>query len=394
MWRGWKPHLPEADGLDSHSQGVCQMPGSPERDRPRKTGADKARTLHLWRGRKGALPRGRIRGAGGPLAVPANRRTGESENRVELCARNPADDGGRMKAALEQFADYLALERGLSRNTLLAYGHDMEEFAEFLSGRGIRSPGEVRREDILEYLTRRKEEGLSTRSLARKLVTLKVFFRYLSTEGGLARDPTEAMDSPHLWKLLPPTLSEEEVERLLDAPDAASVQGLRDRAWLETFYATGLRVSELAGLKLQNLHLEEGYVRVVGKGNKERVVPIGGKATEAVRAWLERGRPQWLGADGERRAQGAVFLTKHGRGIDRTQLWRLVTGYAKAAGIQKKISPHTLRHSFASHLLSHGASLRVIQEMLGHADISTTQIYTHVDQDRLVNIHRQFHPRA
>ena len=299
-----------------------------------------------------------------------------------------------MKAALEQFADYLALERGLSRNTLEAYGHDMAEFAEFLGERGVRGPGEVRREDILDYLAKRKEEGLSTRSLARKLVTLKVFFRYLSAEGGLARNPTEAMDSPRLWKLLPPTLGEEEVDRLLEAPDAASVQGLRDRAWLETFYATGLRVSELAGLKLQNLHLEEGYVRVVGKGNKERVVPIGGKAVAAVRAWLERGRPQWLGAEGERKAQGAVFLTKHGRGMDRTQLWRLVTGYAKAAGIQKKISPHTLRHSFASHLLAHGASLRVIQEMLGHADISTTQIYTHVDQDRLVGIHRQFHPRA
>ncbi len=297
-----------------------------------------------------------------------------------------------MRFLLDQFMDHLVLERGLSRNTQLAYGHDLTEFLDFLARRGRAGLQEVERRDILDFLMDGKQKGLAAASLARRLVAIKVFFRHLSREGLLAANVADAMDSPRLWKILPPTLSITEVDRLLAAPDPGTPRGLRDRAILETFYATGLRVSELAALTLESLHFDAEYIRCVGKGDKERVVPIGGRAMAAVQAWLEGGRPAYAsrGGGGSR----AVFLSRRGGPLSRITLWRHIRAYARQAGIRKEISPHMLRHSFASHLLANGASLRIIQEMLGHADISTTQIYTHVDQGRLQAIHHQFHPRA
>ena len=297
-----------------------------------------------------------------------------------------------MRFLLDQFMDYLTLERGLSANTRLGYGHDLSEFLAFLSRKGRAGIQEVERRDIVDFLMESKQKGLAASSLARRLVAIKVFFRHLSREGLLAANVADAMDSPRLWKILPPTLSIEEVDRLLAAPDVSTPRGLRDRAILETFYATGLRVSELAGLALESLHFDAEYVRCVGKGDKERVVPIGNRAMAAVRAWLERGRPAYAAKGGG--ASRAVFLSRAGKPLSRVTLWRHIRTYARQAGIRKEISPHVLRHSFASHLLANGASLRVIQEMLGHADISTTQIYTHVDQGRLQSVHHQYHPRA
>ncbi len=297
-----------------------------------------------------------------------------------------------MRFLLDQFIDHLVLERGLSENTRLAYTHDLTEFLAFLSRRGRAGIQEVQRKDILDFLMEGKGKGLVASSLARRLVAIKVFFRYLSQEGLLASNVADAMDSPRLWKILPPTLSIDEVDRLLATPDVTTQRGLRDRAILETFYATGLRVSELASLTLESLHFDAEYIRCIGKGDKERVVPIGTRAMEAVQQWLDRGRPAYATrGGGECRA---VFLSRLGRPLTRITLWRQIRAYARRAGIRKEISPHTLRHSFATHLLANGASLRIIQEMLGHADISTTQIYTHVDAGRLQSVHHQYHPRA
>ena len=296
-----------------------------------------------------------------------------------------------MRFLLDQFTDHLALERGLSENTRMAYAHDLSEFLAFLTRKGRAGIQEVVRRDILDFLMEGKQKGLAASSLARRLVAIKVFFRHLSREGLLATNVADAMESPRLWKILPATLSPAEVDRLLAAPDASTLRGLRDRAILETFYATGLRVSELASLTLESLHFDAEYVRCVGKGDKERVVPIGGRAIAAVQAWLERGRPAYAARGGDGRA---VFLSRSGRPLTRIAIWRQVRAYARRAGLRQSISPHVLRHSFASHLLANGASLRVIQEMLGHADISTTQIYTHVDQRRLQSVHHRFHPRA
>ena len=297
-----------------------------------------------------------------------------------------------MRHLLEQFMDHLVLERGLSENTRLAYGRDLGEFLGYLARRGRAGIQDVERHDVVDFLMEGKNKGLATSSLARRLVAVKVFFRHLTQEGLLAANVAEAMDSPRLWKVLPKTLTPEEVDRLLAAPDGTKTAGLRDRAILETFYATGLRVSELAGLTLEALHFDAEYVRCVGKGDKERVVPIGARAMEAVRDWLERGRPEYARRAGP--GERAVFLSRLGRPLARETLWRHIRAHARRAGIRKEISPHALRHSFATHLLANGASLRTIQEMLGHADISTTQIYTHVDQGRLQTVHRQFHPRA
>ena len=275
-----------------------------------------------------------------------------------------------MQVLLEQFLDYTQIERGLSGNTRSAYGDDLRRFVDFLQQNAIRSLNQVGRKQILDFLMAEKQRGIGARSLARRFVSIKVFFRYLTDEGLLPDSVVEAMDSPRLWKLLPETLTPREVEQLLQTPDAASLLGRRDRAILETFYATGLRVSELSTLDLDSLHLDEGYLRSIGKGNKERIVPIGGAAVNALHAYLEEVRPELALPDGPR----AVFLTRRGAPFSRKGLWKLIKVYAHRAGIARNVTPHTLRHSFASHLLSNGAPLRMIQEMLGHADIATTQI--------------------
>jgi integrase/recombinase XerD len=296
-----------------------------------------------------------------------------------------------MNALIDQFLDHLILEGGLSPRTRSAYGADLVSFTRYLAQKGVTSVNEVPRRRILEYLESEKDRGLSGNSLARRLVTIKVWFRYLHQEGLLARNETAVMDSPRLWKVLPGCLSLKEVDRLLAQTRGEDALAVRDRALLETFYASGLRVSEMAELKLEDLHFDSGYLRCRGKGNKVRIVPVGGSAIRAVGRYMNEVRPTFAARGAESRC---VFLTRRGSPFTRQGIWKLIRAYARKAGIGRKVSPHTLRHSFATHLLANGAPLRLIQEMLGHADIATTQIYTHVDQNRLKSIHHQYHPRA
>ncbi|MBN2684185.1 MAG: site-specific tyrosine recombinase XerD [Pontiellaceae bacterium] len=295
-----------------------------------------------------------------------------------------------MNALLQSFLDHISLERGLSINTRKAYADDLNQFLSCLEKKGITSLSQVSRKQILDHLMEMKSRGMSTNSISRHLVSIKVFFRFLQQEDLLDRNVTDTMDSPRLWKILPDTLSEKEVELLLEAPNLRKPLGIRDRAILEIFYASGLRVSELAHLKLPNLHIDDGYIRVVGKGRKERVIPIADNSAAILIRYLEEVRPLLC----ENPQELHVFVSRREAPLCRQRLWQIIKQYTKEAGIMKNVTPHTLRHSFASHLLQNGAPLRVIQEMLGHADIATTQIYTHVNPERLRNIHRQFHPRA
>lgn len=278
---------------------------------------------------------------------------------------------------IRDFLSYIGAEKGLSVNTIEAYGRDIRRFCE-----GIKKT--VCEEDVISHLGALKEKGYASSSIYRSLMALRVFFRFLKREGSLEKDPTELLDSPKMWQLIPEVLTAEEVEALLDAPDISHEEGMRDKSLLETLYATGIRASELCSLNIHDVG--ENTVRVMGKGGKERIVPIGEEALLAIDAYLG----QWRDDKGENRP---LFISKKGKRLNRTTLWERVKLYAKQAGIQKEISPHTLRHSFATHLLDHGADLRVIQEMLGHADIGTTDRYTHLSKKRLFEAFDTFHPR-
>ena len=295
-----------------------------------------------------------------------------------------------MRALLDQFLDYVSLERGLSKNTRAAYGDDISRFLDDLAKQGVRSLNAVTRKQILDHLMSEKARGLGANSLSRHLVSVKVFFRYLVQEGLLSVNVAETMDSPKVWKMLPSVLTPKEIMRLFEAPDLETPLGVRNRAILELFYASGLRVSEMTGLQLTDLHFDENFLRCIGKGRKERVVPVGGDAIKWVNRYIKEVRPQLTPGAHEQ----TVFLSMRRQAISRKTVWDMIKKCARKAGITKTIYPHSLRHSFASHLLANGAELRIIQEMLGHADIATTQIYTHVDPNRLKGVHRQFHPRA
>jgi integrase/recombinase XerD len=293
-------------------------------------------------------------------------------------------------ALIEQFLDYIALERGLSPNTRAAYDADLRDFHAFMQRRRVASFNDVGRRLVLDYLIDLKDQGLRVTTISRRLVAVRMFFCYLFREGLLGENVMEVMDSPKPWRVLPGILSLKEVDRLLAAAVGSDRISLRDRAILELMYASGLRVSEAAALKVDDIHFDGGYVRCMGKGRKVRVVPFGEAARGSLERYLEEGRPLFVRDPAER----GLFLTYRGRGFTRKGLWKTIRSYARRAGIDKPVSPHTLRHSFASHLLANGAPLRVIQEMLGHADIATTQIYTRVDQGRLRSVHAAFHPRA
>jgi len=295
-----------------------------------------------------------------------------------------------MIALVEQFLDHVSFEQGLSPKTREAYGSDLADFSRYAQAAGVQSPREVTRKLLLGYLEHERDRGLAMNSISRRLVAIKVFFRFLVGEGLLEKDVTAVMESPRLWKVLPGTLSVKEVDALLNALCGEDPLTVRDRAMMEVLYASGLRVSELTGLTLEELHLDGGYLRCTGKGNKMRVVPVGGKAKLALERYLGEVRPKLAGDAAVRQ----VFLTRRGTAFSRKTVWAQIGLFARRVGITKKVSPHTLRHSFATHLLANGAPLRMIQEMLGHADIATTQIYTHVDQNRLKSVHQQFHPRA
>jgi integrase/recombinase XerD len=291
-----------------------------------------------------------------------------------------------MNELIDSFLTYLSVERGLAKNTILAYGADLEAFSEHLGSQGMTR---IRREDVTGFMLSQKDARISPNSIARRLAAIKSFYRFLVRERVLAEDPTGLVDSPKLWKKIPETLSLAEVESLLEQPDTRTVQGMRDKAILEMLYATGMRVSEVVNLRQDGVNLEVGFLRCIGKGNKERVVPLGRKAVAAVRKYLDAARPALTkGASCE-----LLFVSRLGRRISRQSLWKLIKKYARKARIKKPMKPHILRHSFATHLLEHGADLRSVQEMLGHANIATTQIYTHVNKDRLKTIHRSFHPR-
>jgi len=288
---------------------------------------------------------------------------------------------------VDRFINFLRIERGLANATVEAYSRDLNRFLEFLAARG-HTPLNTSREEINLYV-RSLGHALSPKSMARNISAIRGFFRYLAGSGRINKNPARLVEAPKLARRLPGVLSGAEVERLLGQPDGVSPKGLRDNAMLELLYATGLRVSELVGLKLSGLNLEAGFVRTLGKGSKERVVPVGEKALAALRAYLAQGRPRIIkGKDSH-----YVFLNLRGRPMTRQGFWKIIKAYGRSAGIKKNITPHSLRHSFASHLLEAGADLRSVQVMLGHADISTTQIYTHVTRERLKELHEKCHPR-
>ena len=295
-----------------------------------------------------------------------------------------------MRRLLDEFRSHLDLERGLSPLTVKAYGSDLEDFLDHLDRQGGRTADAVTRDDILEYLEGCMDDGLAPASIARRLISIKVFFRYLVQEKVLDHDITDVMEGPRLGRVLPDFLGLEEVRKLLRVFKGSDRLERRNRAIMETLYASGLRVSELAVLRVDWLHLDEAYLRIVGKGDKERLVPIGRPARRVLTSYLHEVRPL---LDISGRAV-EVFLSIRGRPLTRERIWAIVKEAGQRAGLRQRIHPHMLRHSFASHLLAGGADLRVIQEMLGHADIATTQMYTHVERDRLARIHRRFHPRA
>ena len=297
----------------------------------------------------------------------------------------PAD----LDAALDGFLIHLRTERRLSPNTVDAYGFDLRRFGAFVGARGV-ALERFDRGDFLAFLGSLRGAGLSARSSARSVSSVRSFFRYLVREGILPESPVSEVRAPRIGRPLPRYLTVSEVVSLLSAPDRATPEGLRDRAILALMYASGLRASETVTMRLENVETNAGFLRILGKGGKERVVPVAGAALDALREYLESGRPRFAGP----KAGNALFLSRRGRPITRQTLWNRVVFWAKAAGISRAVTPHTLRHSFAGHLLAGGADLRAVQAMLGHADIATTQIYTHVTPERLRETHRRHHPRG
>ena len=297
-----------------------------------------------------------------------------------------------MSFHLERFQDYLSFERGLSPRTLEAYGRDTNRLEEFLASRGVKAPEDVTHVDLREFTYHLRDRGLAPTSIRRSLSAVRTYFGFLLAEGLIETDPSEQVEPPRTWRRLPDVLSREEVEGLLEAPEPGHRLYWRDRAMLEMAYASGVRVSELTGLKVRDVDLEEGFASVFGKGSKERLVPVGRAATRAIDMYARELRPRLEGGKGK--GDGVLFLNARGRPLTRMGVWKILQKHVERAGIGRKVTPHTLRHTFATHLLEGGADLAAVQEMLGHADISTTQIYTHVDRDYLRDVHRRYHPRS
>ena len=305
--------------------------------------------------------------------------------------RKPQPSGNKAVTdpEIEGFLDAMWMERGLSENTLAAYRHDLGGLAAWLQSRD-RSLTGARREDLLDYLAARVAAGAKPRTTARLLSSMRRFYRHHVREGRLQDDPSARIDTPRIGRPLPDSLSENEVEVLLSAPDVDDVLGLRDRAMLELLYACGLRVSELVNVTTDQVNLTQGVVRLMGKGNKERLVPLGEEAVDWLQCYISESRPELAGQTSARQ----LFITRRGSGMTRQAFWHRLRHYAVKSGINKSLSPHTLRHAFATHLLNNGADLRVVQMLLGHSDLSTTQIYTHVARERLKDLHARHHPRG
>ncbi len=291
---------------------------------------------------------------------------------------------------LDQFLNYITVERGLSLNTLDSYSRDLNKYLDFLDRKGIKDINKTSDLTVISFTSILKKEGLSNRSIARNMTAIKMFYKFLTADHHIKNNPTLNIETPKREFKLPQVLSIDEVDLFLQAPDKSTLLGLRDSAFLELLYATGLRASEIVSLSLNDINLEAGYLIAYGKGSKERVIPIGEVSQNAIREYLGKARPALL----KNKQCHYLFITRSGKPITRQGFWKIIKKYASSAGTKKNITPHTLRHSFASHLLERGADLRSVQMMLGHVDISTTQIYTHVTTERLKKIHNQYHPRS
>jgi integrase/recombinase XerD len=299
-----------------------------------------------------------------------------------------------METTIHVFLSYCRVERGLAQNTILAYGRDLKKFTAFLRKRHKEKMDAVSREDIVDFLSSLYKEKLDSRSVARYLVSLRALYKFAMIEGMVQTDPTENLESPKIRSSLPTYLRVDEIDKLLATPDVATPLGLRDRAMLEVLYSTGLRVSELLNLRISDIDMRMGCVRCIGKGDKERLVPIGRKAIAAVEEYLARSRPKFARPSSPPPHNHVLFLTQNGKRLSRVTIWKILHDYGMKVGLRGRLTPHKLRHSFATHLLEGGADLRSVQLMLGHADISTTQIYTHVVEERLKQIYKAHHPRA
>lgn len=296
-----------------------------------------------------------------------------------------------MEDHLKDFIHYMMVEKGLAKNTIVSYERDLKNYLVYIKGtENISEINDVQRTHIVRFLSYLKQQGKSAKTLARHVASVRAFHQFLIREKESDQDPSVHIESPHMERSLPKILSMQEVETLLEAPVSNDHFGLRDKAMLELLYATGIRVSELIGLDVEDVHLTMGFVRCVGKGNKERIIPIGKTAAAVLERYLRDGRHGFF----KKTRDDALFLNHHGKRLSRQGFWKILKRLAADAGIQKELTPHTLRHSFATHLLENGADLRAVQEMLGHADISTTQIYTHVTKTRLKDVYSQYHPRA
>jgi integrase/recombinase XerD len=291
---------------------------------------------------------------------------------------------------LERFHDFLSLEKGSARTTAEAYGHDLARFAAFARSKGASAPTGVTSQMLREYVYQLKDLGLAPTSIRRNVSAVRTYYKFLMGEGQVVEDPSERLDTPKRWRTLPDVLTVAEVERLLAAPTLDEPLAFRDRAMLELAYGAGLRVSEWISISTKDAMLDEGLLRVFGKGSKERLVPIGRRAIAATAVYVRELRPRLERGGG----RGALFLNARGAPLTRMGAWKILRKYVAKAGLTKRVTPHTLRHSFATHLLEGGADLRAVQEMLGHADIGTTQIYTHVDREYLRSVHKQYHPRG
>ncbi|MDB4889930.1 MAG: Tyrosine recombinase xerC [Gemmatimonadetes bacterium] len=302
-----------------------------------------------------------------------------------------SDDDRRARGfLLARFSDYVTLEQGLSPRTIEAYQRDLARFAEYAESKGIAAPVDITAKVMREYVYHLKDLGLSPASIRRNVSAIRTYFRFLTGDGIVVSDPSERLETPKRWRTLPEVLTVEEVQKLLAAPTLDDKLVFRDRALLELAYGAGLRVSEWITLGLRDLLLEDGLVRVFGKGSKERLVPIGRSAIGALAVYIREQRPRLEKGEGK----GILFLNARGKPLTRMGAWKILRGHVDRAGITKHVSPHTLRHSFATHLLEGGADLRAVQEMLGHVDIATTQIYTHVDREYLRQVHKSYHPRG
>ena len=300
------------------------------------------------------------------------------------------DEGAALRFQLDRFGDFLTLEQGISPNTLEAYRRDVERLVTFARVKGADAPFDVTSRMLREFVYHLKDLGLSPASIRRNISAVRTYFKFLLADGAVARDPSERLETPQRWRTLPDVLTVDEVARLLAAPTLDDPLVFRDRAMLELAYGAGLRVSEWITVGVRDVLMEDRLVRVFGKGSKERLVPIGRTAIGAVATYIRELRPKLEKGSGK----GVLFLNARGEPLTRMGAWKILRRYVERAGIKKAVSPHTLRHSFATHLLEGGADLRAVQEMLGHADISTTQIYTHIDREYLRKVHRQFHPRG